>query len=44
MNNTELLYKPFDIQVHKKNFIHYLEVVIDTEGLYTTQSLPIRNG
>lgn len=32
MNNTELLYKPFDIQVHKKNFIHYLEVVIDTEG------------
>lgn len=32
MNDMELLYKPFDIGMHKKNFIHYLEVIIDEEG------------
>ena len=32
MNNTDVLYQPFDIEVHKKEFINYLEVVIDEHG------------
>ena len=33
MNNTEYnLYSKFDIEQHKKNYVHYLEVVISPEG------------
>ena len=32
MDNTHLLYKPFDLETHKQNFIDYLEVVILEDG------------
>lgn len=33
MNNTEYnLYSKFDIEQHKKNYVHYLEVVVSPEG------------
>lgn len=31
-NNTELLYKPFNLQNHKDNFSYYCEVVIHPNG------------
>lgn len=32
MNNTEILYKPFDINTHAKEFYNYLEVIIRPNG------------
>lgn len=33
MNQQEILHSPFDIEVHKRVFINYLEVIIDEEGV-----------
>ena len=32
MNNSEVLYKPFDINIHVNEFIDYLEVIIKKDG------------
>lgn len=31
-NSIEILRQPFDIEIHKKKFINYLEVIVDEEG------------
>lgn len=33
MSNYEILKQPFDIVIHKKKFINYLEVIIDEYGI-----------
>ena len=40
MSEQDVLYKPFNIEVHKKTFINYLEVIIDENGtvLYAVPS------
>ena len=32
-NEQKVLHSPFDIETHKKTFINYLEVIIDTNGI-----------
>lgn len=32
MNDLEVLKRPFDIETHKKNFVNYLEVIVDEDG------------
>lgn len=32
MYNNDILYQPFDIEVHKENFINKLEIVILEDG------------
>ena len=32
MNDTSVLYKPFNIETHSKEFINYLEVIIKPNG------------
>lgn len=32
MTDQEILHSPFDMEIHKKTFIHYLEVVILEDG------------
>lgn len=32
MNNTKILYEPFDINTHAKEFYNYLEVIIRPNG------------
>lgn len=32
MENSQILYKPFDINTHKANFINYLEIIITKDG------------
>lgn len=43
MENSEILKKPFNIEVHKKNFINYLEVVISSKGVIK-YAVPSHNG
>ena len=32
MNDSSVLYKPFDIKIHADNFVNYLEVIIKEDG------------
>ena len=32
MDRYEILHRPFDIETHKKHFIHYLEVMLAPDG------------
>lgn len=32
MNQQQVLHSPFDIEIHKKTFINYLEVIISEDG------------
>ena len=32
MNNLDVLYTPFDVEIHKREFVNYLEVVILEDG------------
>ena len=32
MNTLEILNRPFDFETHKKNFVDYLEIMIDPQG------------
>lgn len=42
-NQNEVLHKPFDLETHKKTFINYLEIVIDSKGI-CHYAVPSHNG
>lgn len=31
-NDTRVLYKPFDVKIHKETFTNYLEVIVNEDG------------
>lgn len=39
----KVLHSPFDIETHKKTFINYLEIIIDSEGV-CHYAVPSHNG
>lgn len=39
----KVLHSPFDIETHKKTFINYLEIIIDSEGV-CHYAIPSHNG
>lgn len=43
INQQEILKGPFDIKVHKANFVNYLEIVIDKDGV-CHYAVPSHNG